>query len=222
MKDLPKVIYIMGAPGSGKGTQAEMLSQTLGYHRFSTGSAFRETAQQPTDLGRQVKNLIDNGFLAPPELAAQIVIEAIKKHVTAGAGLVFDGTPRTLEEAALVDEFFAKNNYGRPLAILLDVPQEEMIKRNSKRRFCLGIKSDFPVITEEDAAKCTAQGGTVGMRPDDDPAKFATRWDEFKKRTYPVVENYEQTGILKRVDGQGTIEDVHAAVMNVIQAYNAA
>jgi len=60
------------------------------------------------------------------------------------------------------------------------------------------------------------------MRPDDDPAKFATRWDEFKKRTYPVVENYEQTGILKRVDGQGTIEDVHAAVMNVIQAYNAA
>lgn len=217
MKDLPKVIYVMGPPGAGKGTQAQMLAEKLGYHRFSTGDAFRAITRQDTPLGRKVKEIIDNGFLCPPELAAEVVIGAIKEHVNDGTGLIFDGTPRTVKEAQLVDDFFTQNNYGRPLAILLDVDRADMVERNSKRRFCLDIAGDFPVITLEDEKKCADLGGRVGTRPDDDPKKFETRWNEFQANTLPVIMAYEQEGILHRVDGKKSIDDVHADVMEVVE-----
>jgi len=217
---LPKVIYLMGPPGGGKGTQAELLAAGIGYERFSTGDAFREVSRQDTELGRKVKEIIDNGFLAPPEMAAEIVKTAVKKHIEAGQGLIFDGTPRTVEEARIVDEFFEKEGYGKPLVIYLSVDKDEMIKRNSIRKFCLGVSGDFPVVDEEDERKCKEVGGRVGVRPDDEPEKFATRWDEFMKRTYPCVENYRQLGIVNEVDGMPSIEDVHRGVMKVIEKFD--
>ena len=217
MADVPKVIYVMGPPGAGKGTQAEMLAQALGYHRFSTGDAFRAITRQDTPLGRQVKELIDNGLFCPPELAAEVVIGAIKEHVKGGRGLVFDGTPRTMKESELVDEFFDKNGYGRPLAIRLVVDKETMIERNSKRKFCLDIQGDFPISTDEDLRKCESMGGRVGVRPDDEPEKFATRWKEFETKALPVIEKYTQEGILYEVDGEKLIPEVHQQVMDVIE-----
>ena len=218
MKALPKVLYVMGAPGAGKGTQAELLTKEIGYVRFSTGDAFRSVSRQDTPLGRRVKETIDNGYLAPPEMAAEIVITAVKEHIERGEGLVFDGTPRTVEEAAMVDDFFAAQSYGRPLVIYLKVDQAEMIRRNSQRRFCLGIKGDFPVLSDEDVRRCAELGGSVGTRPDDEPHKFATRWNEFMKHTYPVVQKYQAQGILREVDGMPAIDTVHTSVMDVIHS----
>lgn len=216
---LPKVIYVMGPPGGGKGTQAELLAQKIGYVRFSTGDAFREVSRQDTDLGRRVKETIDNGYLAPPEMAAEIVIAAVKKHIAQDQGLIFDGTPRTVEEGIIVDDFFVQEEYGSPLVIYLKVDQEEMIRRNSQRKFCLGIKGDFPVITEEDAQRCAQLGGQVGTRPDDEPGKFATRWNEFMTRTYPVIEKYQKQGIVHEIDGMKSIDEVHADVMKIIDSF---
>lgn len=208
----------MGPPGAGKGTQAEMLARQIGYVRFSTGDAFREVSRQDTDLGRRVKEKIDNGYLAPPEMAAEIVMAAVKKQIEVGAGLVFDGTPRTVEEGQIVDRFFAQQNYGFPLVIYLKVDQAEMIRRNSQRKFCLGITGDFPVITAEDIARCRQRGGHVGTRPDDDPTKFSTRWNEFMNLTYPVIEKYQAQGIVHEIDGMKSIENVHQAVMEVVSS----
>lgn len=216
MSSLPKVIYVMGPPGAGKGTQAEKLTQEIGYHRFSTGDAFRTISRQDTELGRKVKETIDNGILCPPELAAKVVIEAIKTHIKSAKGLVFDGTPRTVREAELVDQFFSDNGYGRPLAIYLAVDQEEMIARNSKRKFCMDIPGDFPVITEADVKRCEELGGRVGTRPDDAPEVFSTRWTQFMENTWPVIEKYRSEGILQEVDGRHPMEDVHDAVMAVV------
>lgn len=216
---LPKVIYLMGPPGGGKGTQAQLLANKIGFNRFSTGDAFRHTARQNTELGRRVKKTIDNGILCPPEMAAEIVIAAIKKQTEAGTGLLFDGTPRTVEEAKMVDEFFAQQGYSEPLVIYLAVDKEEMIRRNSIRKFCLGVAGDFPVVNEKDEKKCLEAGGTVGTRPDDDPAKFATRWDEFMTKTYPVVEKYRQQGIVHEVDGMPSVEEVQASVLEIIKQY---
>lgn len=218
--NLPKVIYVMGPPGAGKGTQAELLAQKINYHRFSTGDAFRHVAALPTDLGRTVKETIDNGYLAPPALAAEIVIEAVKERLASGRGLIFDGTPRTVEEAALVDAFFKEQNYGRPLVIMLDVNQAEMARRNAERRFCLGIQGGFAVTNEHDVARCATLGGTVGARPDDDPKKFNVRWREFKERTWPVIAAYNKQGVAHVIDGQRPIPDVHQAIMAVVKSYS--
>lgn len=213
---LAKVIYIMGPPGAGKGTQAKMLARTIGYIQFSTGDAFREVSRQDSALGHKVKETIDNGFLAPPELAAKIVIAAIKKHLENGHGLVFDGTPRTVKEAGIVDNFFLKQKYGRPLVIYLKVDQAEMARRNSERKYCLDIAGDFPVLTEGDQLECKKKGGRVGVRPDDEPAKFQTRWAEFMNQTHPVIEGYQKKGMVYELNGMASIADVQKQIMNLI------
>ncbi len=218
MSSLPKVIYVMGPPGAGKGTQAELLAQEIGYHRFSTGDAFRTLSREDSPLGREVKNLIDNGIFAPPPLAAKIVIAAITERLKKGEGLIFDGTPRTLEEAAIVDQFFLDNGYGKPLAIVLTIDKEEMIRRNSKRRFCLGIAGDFPILTAADKQRCHQLGGHIGIRPDDEPAKFAARWQQFTNRAYPVIEKYRREGVAHEIDGAKSIEAVHEDVMKLIES----
>lgn len=215
---LAKVIYIMGPPGGGKGTQAEMLVTETGYSRFSTGDAFREVSRQETELGRGVKNTIDQGILAPPEMAAEIVIEAVKKHVASGEGIIFDGTPRTEKESEMVDEYFEREGYGRPLVLYLNIDKDEMIERNSIRKFCLGVSGDFPVVNDGDREKCERLGGTVGTRPDDEPEKFETRWSEFMKHTFPVVEKYRKQGIVCEVDGMVEIPSVHKQIMEVINS----
>ncbi len=221
MPGLPKVIYIMGPPGAGKGTQAAKLAEKIGYAQFSTGSAFREVAAQDTELGRRVKETIDNGYLAPPEMAAEIVIAAVKKHLEQDEELVFDGTPRTVKEAELVDKYFAKEGYGQPLAILLKVDREEMIKRNADRKFCLEARGgDFPVFTAADEKRCRQRQGRIDRRADDDPEKFATRWQEFMERTFPVIEKYRSQGALEEVNGMLSIPQVHRQIMDAINQYD--
>lgn len=208
----------MGAPGSGKGTQAQLLAEKIGYHRFSTGDAFRHAAAQDTPLGRQVRQTIDSGILGPPTMAAEIVIEAVKQYMARGEGLIFDGTPRTLEEASIVDEFFAKHQYGRPLAIVLEVDREVMVARNAKRQFCLRIQPGFAVVTDADRKLCLDAGGTIGVRPDDSQEAFDNRWQQFSERTMPVIEQYRQAGILHQVDGKQSTEAVHQSIMKLIES----
>lgn len=219
---LPKVIYIMGPPGGGKGTQAQMLAQKIDYHRFSTGDTFRQVSAQDTKLGRQVKKTIDHGRLAPPEMAAEIVITAVRERALKGEGLVFDGTPRTMVEAEIVDAFFLEQGYGRPLVIYLNVDKEDMVARNAKRKFCLGIQGGFAVETSEEEQQCRTLGGFVGTRPDDQPEVFETRWNQFMELTYPVIEKYRQEGILHEVDGKLSIDQVHQQVLRVMERTNGA
>lgn len=213
---LPKVIYIMGPPGAGKGTQTMLLSPEIHYHQFSTGDAFRKIIKQGTPLGKRVKDVVENGLLAPPEMAAEVVIEAVSEYLKKGEGLIFDGTPRTLVESKLVDEFFEREGYGRPLVLYLDTDKQTMIERNSKRLFCLEVTPDFPIIFRNDTKRCEDLGGTIGKRPDDDPSKFETRWSQFMELTWPVLEKYRREGILHAVDGKQDIATVHKEIIQLI------
>lgn len=219
MKDLSKIIYVMGAPGAGKGTQADLLAKAIGYDRFSTGAVLRKLTQQDTPLGREVKELIDNGRFAPPPLAAKIVMNAVEEHFMQGRGIVFDGSPRTLEEAIKIDAFFESHHYGQPLVILLKIDEQEMRARTSKRLFCLDIPNDFPVVTDKDKAHCQELSGRIGVRPDDGEKKLAIRWEVFNNRTMPVIESYRQQGLLQEIDGVGSIAEVHHRVMHVVNSY---
>lgn len=209
----------MGPPGGGKGTQAEHLAQKIHYDRFSTGSAFRAVAAQDTPLGKRVKETIENGFLAPPSMAAEIVTTAIADTVKRNKGIIFDGTPRTLEESKIVDEFFKKNGYGDPLVLLLDVDKNEMMRRISIRRFCLGVPTEFAVQTQDDEKRCLSLGGKLGTRTDDEtPEKQETRWQEFQNQTQPAVERFKEQGNVHTFDGMQSIEDVHQAIINYIES----
>lgn len=216
---LPKVIYIMGMPGSGKGTQAQMLGKEIGYHQFSTGDAFRSIAHEDSDLGRKVKETIDNGYLAPPEMAAEVVIATIRKFVEQNRGIIFDGTPRTVEEAKIVDDFFLEQGYGRPLVFYLKVDKDAMPERNKKRMYCLNIPKGFPVIDENDHKRCIDAGGLVGTRADDDPEKYATRYSQFMERTYPVIKSYMQEGIAHTINGMEAPQEVHDKISAIVQTY---
>ncbi len=211
----------MGMPGAGKGTQAEMLAHDIRYQQFSTGSAFRQIALEDTPLGKQVKHFVDNGFLTPPEIAAQVVLNAIHQIVAEGDGIVFDGTPRTLEEAEAVNARLIQEGYGVPLVIYLEVDKETMIERNSKRRLCLHVEKEFPVTTHKDEERCAQLGGKVGTRPDDEKEKFTTRYNQFMELTYPVIELHKEKhpDLFYRVNGLLEPHQVHALVMDIVKQF---
>ena len=217
----PKVIYVMGMPGSGKGTQAELLSHDIRYNQFSTGSAFRRIAREDSDLGRKMKHFVDNGFLTPSDIAAQVVLQAIHELITEGEGIVFDGTPRTLEEAQTVNSRLLEEGYGVPLVIYLEVDKETMIERNSKRRLCLGVEKEFPVTTHKDEIVCARLGGNVGTRPDDEKEKFTTRYNQFMELTYPVIVAHKEKHpeLFYRVNGLLEPHQVHALVMDITKQF---
>jgi adenylate kinase len=206
----------MGPPGAGKGTQAARVVAAFGYTQFSTGDAFRSMAREDSDLGRRVKDIIDNGYLAPPEMAAEVVIAAVKKLLPASKGLVFDGTPRTLVEAKMVDAYFAQAGVGKPFVIYIKVEREDMEQRNSQRRYCLGISGDFAVVTPEDEKMCAEKGGHIGRRPDDEPEKFATRWNQFMELTYPVIEYYQEQGLIHEINGRQSMDEVAADIQALL------
>lgn len=208
----------MGPPCAGKGTQAQRLADEIGYERFSTGDAFRVVSRQDTDIGRQVKDTIDNGKLCPPELAAQVVIDAVHEKVHGAHGIIFDGTPRTLRESEIVDEFFSSHGLGRPYVIFLNVAKNHISDRAVKRMFCLDIKGDFPIATSQDKERCRSLGGRVGVRPDDEVDKFETRWNEYLNQTYPVVEKYLLEGIVHEIDGTAPMDVVHREIMATFRA----
>ncbi len=216
---LPKVIYVMGLPGSGKGTQASMLAKAIGYYQFSTGDELRTIAREHTPLGMQIKSSIDNGYLAPPPLVAELVIKTFQERLVGFRGIVFDGTPRTIQETEILDDFFSRENYGRPLVIYLEAEKEAMIERNSKRKYCVGIDHGFPLTNEASYKRCEALGGSVGMRADDDPKKFHIRYEQFIERTYPVIEKYKKENIVHTINGMEEPSSVHQNVMDIIKAY---
>ena len=216
---LPKVIYVMGLPGSGKGTQAAMLAKAIGYYQFSTGDELRTIARENTPLGIQIKSSIDKGYFAPRPRVAEIVKKTIGECLSRSQGIVFDGTPRTIQETEILDEFFLQKNYGRPIIIYLEVEKEAMIERNSKRKYCVGIDHGFPLTNEASYKRCEALGGSVGMRADDDPKTFHIRYEQFIERTYPVIEKYKKENIVHTINGMDEPLAVHRKIMDIIKAY---
>jgi adenylate kinase len=211
------VVTIMGPPGSGKGTQADIVERDFGFSRIETGAILRAMRHEDSERARKITEIIDAGLLAPPPIVADLVIEKTLELLREGKRVIFDGSPRTLYEAERLYEVFEKNSLSHLVVISINVPKEETVARIVNRLVCSKCKS---VVTgTEDMLQngtCDTCGGTFKRRADDTPEIMKRRWQQFLFRTEPVINYFRSLNIVHEVDGSGSIEAIAKDVAKII------
>ena len=204
-------IILLGAPGSGKGTMAQKLTNDLKIPQISTGDIFRKNLKEETPLGLQVKDIMARGELVPDEITIEIVKNRLSEPDCAN-GYILDGFPRSIVQAEALDGFQQID-----CAINLDVDKETIVKRLSGRRFCPDCNGTFHVSTLANAELCPACGGKLIVRADDSEATVRERLRVYDKNTFPLIEYYTEQGKVLTVDGNGTIDEVYARILTLLQ-----
>jgi len=193
-------IILLGYPGSGKGTQAKVLSQKLNMFHVSTGDIFREELAKKTPLGQEVAGYLSAGRLVPDRL----VLEVLKARLASETrGLLFDGFPRTVDQAEGLDNWFAARNQSIDAVVFLNVPEAEVAKRLGARRTCSGCGKIYNTITNPPAKEnvCDVCGKPLTVREDDKPEVILRRIQVYKDQTEPLLAYYRSSGNFYEADG---------------------
>ena len=203
-------IVLLGAPGSGKGTQAKKLMADRNIPQISTGDMLREAVAAGTRFGQQAGEIMDAGNLVSDDIVLGIISERLGKP-DAQDGFILDGFPRTEKQAHDLEELL--DNLGTPLdaAVLMDVDFDILMKRLTGRRTCslTGKLLNIYFSPQEELDECTNAGGELIQREDDNEETIGNRLDVYRKQTEPVVDFYRDRGSLKTVDADGTIDEVY-------------
>ena len=190
-------IVLLGAPGAGKGTQAEKLVEDLGLCHISTGDILRQAVKDETELGNKAKGFMDAGDLVPDELIIDIMRERIQQPDTA-KGVILDGFPRTTTQAVALDAMLKELERPLDAALLVDVEPEVIVKRLTSRRMC---KTCGHIGTAADGEKCTVCGGEMYQRDDDNETTVRNRLEVYANSTAPLIDYYKGCDLLVEVDG---------------------
>lgn len=212
-------LLFFGAPGSGKGTQSEILVQKHGFAHISTGDIFRENLKQETPLGQQAKKFIDRGDLVPDEITSGMLKEAIKN--TKLNRFILDGYPRNLNQAHNLEALSEELNFEIKSVIFLEVPDKVLFERLTGRRVCRNCGSVYHIAykpTQKDGI-CDVCGGEVYQRKDDSEEVIGHRLKTYEQTTFPVKNYYEEMGILQIVDGQGQLSDIEKRIENIVKNF---
>ena len=201
-------LILLGAPGAGKGTQAEIISERYGIPAISTGAMIREAIASGSELGKKVKSYTEKGDLVPDDVVIHIIKERMAKDDCAN-GLILDGFPRTVPQAEALDEF-AKLD----AVINLEVANDLLVHRLSGRRVCAACGYTTHVDRHED--KCVKCGGELSQRKDDAPESVQNRLNVYEKQTKPLTEYYEAKGLLRTVDGAKPLDEVTAEILSAL------
>lgn len=211
-------IVLMGPPGGGKGTQARILKERLKVSHISTGEMLRQAGREGTELGLKAKALIDKGNLVPDEMCIALIKEEIEKP-EAKNGFILDGFPRTLLQAEELDVLLEKEGLQVDIAVDIQVPDDYIVDRVVGRFSCVkcGAMYHEKYCLPKIYGKCDNCGGTEFMRRiDDNIDTVLSRLAKYRALTAPVLPYYESMGLLKCVDGTGTIEEVKEKIRRVI------
>jgi adenylate kinase len=215
----PLYIVMLGAPGAGKGTQARMLSETLGLPQVSSGDIFRENLKNQTPLGLLAKTYMDSGALVPDDVTINMVMDRLGRPDCA-SGVVLDGFPRTLAQADALDKALAGKGLEIGLVPLLEVSDDALINRLAGRRVCRDCQAMYHVQFNPPAVenKCDKCGGELYLRADDSPDTVRNRLFVYYKQTAPLIGFYYAHGVLVSLDGDRAMETVQADLLTVIRA----
>ena len=210
-------IVMLGAPGAGKGTQAKMIAEKYTIPHISTGDIFRANIKEGTPLGLEAKPYMDQGKLVPDELTVKILLDRVSKDDCKN-GYVLDGFPRTIPQANVLKEALDAQNDKIDYAINVDVPDENIVRRMSGRRACVTCGATYhiehvPPKTEGICDKC---GSALILRDDDKPDTVLNRLKVYHDQTQPLIDFYNNEGILKEVDGTIDVKDVFENIVKIL------
>ncbi len=202
-------IVLLGAPGSGKGTQAGIISQRLGASHIASGDLFREAVNRGDELGQQVKSYMERGLLVPDEITIRMILERIAASDCA-KGCILDGYPRTLEQAEALDEALRHREEEVEKAVYIKVSVEELVRRLGGRFTCRNCQTPYHEITSPPKVpgRCDRCGGELYQRPDDSPQTVRKRLEVYFVKTAPVIDYYREAGKLVEIDGERRVEEV--------------
>ena len=208
-------LILLGAPGAGKGTQAEILCDKLGIPTISTGNILRAAVKEGTPMGLKAKAFMDAGALVPDEVIVGIVKERLTQPDCAN-GFILDGMPRTIAQGEALEQMGVEIDK----VINLVVADEEITKRMSGRRVCGSCGASYHIVNKRPAVegKCDRYGGELTIRKDDEPATVLDRLKAYHEQTEPLVEFYRQRGKLVEAPDQGSIEANTAYVLKLLEA----
>ena len=211
-------IILIGAQGSGKGTQAELLAGALGLSHISSGDLFRQAMAEKTELGLKVKAYMDRGELVPDDLTVAMILSRLAMP-DCSAGVILDGFPRTIAQEQALDEGLQEIGRQIDVVFYLEVPREELLVRLSGRYICRANQHVYNVNTHppKTPGVCDIDGSPLYQRPDDTGEAVQRRLDIFFSETIHLLDHYREQGKLITVNGNQGIEQVHASLLEAIR-----
>ena len=210
-------IILMGLPGAGKGTQASEIVKKFPIPHISTGDMFRKAIKDETDLGKEAKSYMDRGELVPDEVTVGIVKERISED-DAKKGFLLDGFPRTIEQAEALNSIMSELDREIDAVINIEVPEEELMNRLTGRRICEKCGTTYHLVFNPPKVEgiCDIDGGKLYQREDDNPETVSNRLSVNVKQSKPILEYYDEKGILKNIDGSKDIDEVTNDVIDIL------
>ena len=212
-------IIMLGAPGAGKGTQAQMIADKFNIPHISTGDIFRANIKNGTELGKKAKEFMDKGQLVPDELTVQLLLDRVANDDCKN-GYVLDGFPRTIPQADVRDSELTKLGDKVDFAINVDVPDENIVRRMSGRRACLKCGATYHIehIPPKKEGICDKCGSELVQREDDKPETVQNRLSVYHEQTQPLIDYYDKKNILKTVDGTKDMQEVFSNIVGILNA----
>lgn len=211
-------IVMLGAPGAGKGTYASKINSKYGIPTISAGDLIRTEIKNKTEIGKKAEDIVKSGDLIPNE----VVIEMMKKKLDSmrsKKGVIFDGFPRTVEQAEALDKMLNLRDEQIDIVLLVDTPKDLIVKRLTGRRVCKNCGAVYNVefLKPKVMGICDKCGKALYQREDDKPETVLERFETYNKETEPLIGFYEKKGILKKIDGTQELDQAMEQIFSVIQ-----